>query len=110
MGYFKNQQIAEQENVDRLVGWYRYHEDKLPASYIEWLLEDDDLLWASIEHWENVPYAPISAKKHVALWSRDYIRQERAQKRLDRRDHAIVFISLSLVLLASAAAIVWASL
>src|SRR6056297_878622 len=110
MGYFKQLQVADQEQVDRLVAWYKYHQGKLPASYIQWLLKDDELLWKAIEHWEKVPYAPIPATRHVALQSRDHIRQERAYKRLERRDHAIVYITLGVILIAAALGIAWLSL
>lgn len=101
MGYFKQEAISDQEQVDRLVAWYRWHRDKLPQSYIDWLLKDDELLWKAIEHWERVPYAPKPATAHVALWSnRDHIRSERAAIRKANRETAYVLIGLGVGIVA----------
>lgn len=85
MGYYKQQQISQQEEIDRLVAWYRYHRDLLPGPYMKLLLENDELLQASMEAWERLPFAPKPASSHVALQSRDYIRGERALAQLSRR-------------------------
>jgi hypothetical protein len=98
MGALKQQAIAEQEDVDRLVAWYRWHKDKLPASYIQWLLKDDELLWKAIEHWEKVPYAPVPATRHVALQSRDHIRRERTYRRDRYRETVLIIGGLLLAL------------
>lgn len=97
MGYFKQQEVADQEQVDRLVAWYKYHQDKLPTSYIQWLLKDDELLWKAIEYWETVPYGPKPARSHVALNTRDHIRAERAVKRQGDRDALTVIGSVSVI-------------
>jgi hypothetical protein len=98
MGALKQLEIADQEQVDRLAAWYRWHQDKLPASYIQWLLKDEELLWKTIEHWETVPYAPVPARRHVALQSRDHIRQERADKRYSRRETVLIIAGLLVAL------------
>ena len=100
MGQIKQQAIADQEQVDRLVAWYRWHQDKLPASYIHWLLEDDELLWKAIEQWERVPYRPKSAFDHVALQSRNHIRAERAAIRKANRETLYVLVGLAVGLVA----------
>jgi len=94
VGQIKQQAIADQEKVDRLVAWYRWHQDKLPASYIQWLLEDDELLWKAIEQWERVPYQPKPASSHVGLQRRDHIRAERAAIRKANRETAWVLVGL----------------
>lgn len=82
MGYFKNEIVNDQEQVDRLVAWYRFHRDKLPESYMQWLLGQDELLWASIKDWEERPYPPVPASAHVA--NRDWARVERLDRRTRR--------------------------
>lgn len=95
MGYFKQEAISDQEQVDRLVAWYRWHRELLPESYIQWLMKDDELLWKAIEQWERVPYAPKRATSHVALWSnRDHIRRERAAIRKANRETVYVLAGL----------------
>lgn len=95
MGYFKQQQIAEQEDVDRLVAWYAYHRDKLPKWYLEWLLEDSERLWANIEFWEDQP-------------TRDAIRDERAAERVSNTVlwlNGVTIVSLLIVVTVLAVAV-----
>jgi hypothetical protein len=93
MGHYKQEEVNQQAEIDRLVSWYRYHRDILPGPYMQLLLENDDLLQQSIEAWEAMPFAPKPASSHVALQSpehpvvltRNHIRGERAVARLQRR-------------------------
>lgn len=92
MGYFKQQQIAEQEKVDRLVAFYRWHRATLPEYFMGWLLRDDERLWSAIAEWERLPYPPKPAISHVALQSgrRQLIEQRKRDKASRRSDMLIV--------------------
>lgn len=108
MGYFKNEQVANQEDVDRLVGWYRWHRDKLPVDYMQWLLKDDELLWKAIEMWERQPYPPRPASSHVALANRDHIRAERRASSRDRAELWWGLVGFSFLTVLIGAALVYA--
>lgn len=84
MGYFKNEQVASQEDVDRIVAWWRFHDDKGLYKYLTWAVADDARLWQEIRRWESQPWPPRRALDHVALANRDHIRGERAAARKER--------------------------
>ena len=42
MGYYKQLEITQQDDVDRLVAWYRASGSNLPEYLREWLLERDE--------------------------------------------------------------------
>lgn len=67
MGYYKQLQVAQQTDVDRIVQWYRAHAEVLPAYVLEWVNERDERLWGLIQAWEKQPAQPKPASEHVAL-------------------------------------------
>lgn len=93
MGYFKQQEIAQQERIDSLVAWYKYHEPLLPAPYFKWLLGQDELLWKAVEQWEQSP-PPESVRREV-IRSRSEMRARRRR----RRTALVAVIVISLVVI-----------
>jgi hypothetical protein len=67
MGYFNKLEVSIQDDVDRLVQWYRAHADVLPPYVLEWIVERDERLWALVQRWEKQPAQPKPASEHVAL-------------------------------------------
>ena len=67
MGYFNKLEVSVQDDVDRLVQWYRAHADVLPPYVLEWIVERDERLWALVQRWEKLPAKPKPASEHVAL-------------------------------------------
>ena len=67
MGYFNKLEVSIQDDVDRLVSWYRAHADELPPYVLEWIVERDERLWALVQRWEKLPAQPKPASEHVAL-------------------------------------------
>jgi hypothetical protein len=67
MGYFNKLDVSIQDDVDRLVTWYRAHADELPPYVLEWIVERDERLWALVQRWEKQPAQPKPASEHVAL-------------------------------------------
>jgi len=67
MGYYKQLEISQQADVDRIVQWYKAHRDVLPPYVLEWVHERDERLWGLIQRWENDTPAPKPATEHVAL-------------------------------------------
>ena len=67
MGYYKQLEITQQDDVDRLVAWYRASGSNLPEYLREWLLERDERVWGAIQRWETNPVPPKRAELHVAL-------------------------------------------
>jgi hypothetical protein len=67
MGYFNKLDVSIQDDVDRLVTWYRAHADVLPPYVLEWIVERDERLWALVQRWEKQPAEPKPASEHVAL-------------------------------------------
>jgi hypothetical protein len=67
MGYFNKLEVSVQDDVDRLVQWYRAHADVLPPYVLEWVVERDERLWALVQRWEKQPAQPKPASEHVAL-------------------------------------------
>ena len=107
MGHFKQEAIASQEDIDRLVAWYKYHQDKLPESYLKFVLEDEAYLWKAIELWESGGYMPKPASTHVALQSRDHIRSERYLRRVKRHDRILVSSVLSIAGVIITVVLIW---
>jgi len=67
MGYFNKLEVSIQDDVDRLVAWYKAHADELPPYVLEWIVERDERLWALVQRWEKQPAQPKPASEHVAL-------------------------------------------
>lgn len=69
MGYYKQLQIAQQTDVDRLAAWWKANSSKMPRYMYDWVMERDERLWPLIEAWENAPAEPVRkpASSHVAL-------------------------------------------
>jgi hypothetical protein len=67
MGYFNKLEVSVQDDVDRLVTWYKAHADVLPPYVLEWIVERDERLWALVQRWEKQPAEPKPASEHVAL-------------------------------------------
>ena len=67
MGYYKQLEISQQTDVDRIVQWYKAHRDVLPPYVLEWVHERDERLWALVQRWEKLPAEPKPASEHVAL-------------------------------------------
>lgn len=67
MGYFNRLEVSIQDDVDRLVSWYRANADELPPYVLEWIVERDERLWALVQRWEKLPAQPKPASEHVAL-------------------------------------------
>ena len=67
MGYYKQLEITQQTDVDRIVQWYRAHAEVLPPYVLEWVNERDERLWGLIRRWENDTPTPKPASEHVAL-------------------------------------------
>lgn len=67
MGYFNKLEVSIQDDVDRLVTWYRAHDGALPPYLLEWIVERDERLWALVQRWEKQPAQPKPASEHVAL-------------------------------------------
>ena len=67
MGYFNKLEVSIQDDVDRLVAWYKAHADELPPYVLEWIVERDERLWALVQRWEKLPAQPKPASEHVAL-------------------------------------------
>jgi len=87
MGYFNKLEVSIQDDVDRLVSWYKAHDGALPPYVLEWIVERDERLWALVQRWERLPAQPKPASAHVALQT-----QTRRQAReLDKTSEVITF-------------------
>ena len=85
MGYFNKLEVSIQDDVDRLVSWYKAHDGALPPYVLEWIVERDERLWALVQRWERQPAQPKPASEHVALQT-----QTRRQAReLDKASEVI---------------------
>lgn len=109
MGYFKQQEIAEQENIDRIVAWYSSNWARVTDEHMDWLLEDEDRLWREILLWEYAAVAPPKpARSHVALRSnRDHIRRERAEARKAGREAAWMIAGLIVLTVGFTVGLIW---
>lgn len=71
MGYFKNEKISQQAEIDEIVSWYKYHEASLPKEDFALILQSDRLLEMSLTDWRlyRRPWVPRRkrASEHVAL-------------------------------------------
>lgn len=104
MGYFSQQEVETQHDVDRMVAFYRSHKDDLPAWLLEWIVADGDRFFSAIEAWEEQPYPPKPATSHVALQSRDAIREERAMlRKVGRQSFWGIFGMITLTVLVGVA-------
>lgn len=109
MGYFKNEQVASQADVDRIVSWYRFHDDKGLYKYLAWAVADDARLWSEIRRWESQPWPPKRAVDHVALWpNRDHIRRERRALSKANRESSWAVVGFIVLLGVIGAALVYA--
>jgi hypothetical protein len=98
MGYFNKLEVSIQDDVDRLVTWYKAHDGALPPYVLEWIVERDERLWALVQRWEKLPAEPKPASEHVALQP-----QSRRQAiELDKAAEVITFTKSDYRLLVSA--------
>lgn len=98
MGYYKQLELTQQADVDRIVQWYKAHAKVLPPYVLEWINERDERLWGLIQRWEKQPAQPKPATEHVALQP-----QTRRQAReLEKSSELIHFTKSDYRLLAGA--------
>lgn len=90
MGYYKQLEIAQQADVDRIVQWYKAHADVLPVYVLEWINERDERLWGLIQRWEKQPAQPKPASEHVALQP-----QTRRQARTAAKSSEVIYFTKS---------------
>jgi len=109
MGYFSQQEVETQYDVDRMVAFYRSHREELPQWLLEWIVADSDRFFSAIEAWEEQPYPPKPASSHVALQSRDAIRDERAMVRKVNRESFWGILSILTATVAATVALLWAA-
>ncbi len=86
LGYFKNEQVASQEDVDLIVAWWRFHEERGLYKYLNWAVQNDVRLWREISRWEAQPFPRKPALDHVIFANRDHIRAERAASAKSRSE------------------------
>lgn len=98
MGYYKQLQVAQQTDVDRIVQWYRAHAEVLPEYVLEWVNERDERLWGLIQRWEKQPAQPKPASEHVALQPQS----RREARELAKASEVITFTKSDYRLLVSA--------
>ena len=67
MGYYKQLDVAQQSDVDRMVAWYHAEANKTPKYLYDWLMAKDERIWSLIDAWETAPVPPKPASEHVAL-------------------------------------------
>ena len=90
MGYFKNEKISQQAEVDEIVSWYKYHEANLPQEDFALILQSERLLEMSLTDWKlyRRPWVPRrkKASEHVALHeTRKSLRVARDAQRATKR-------------------------
>jgi hypothetical protein len=112
MGYYKELDIAQQADVDRIVQWYKAHAEVLPPYVLEWINERDERLWALIQRWEEQPAQPKPATEHVALQveTRKLRRQrERANKviEMSSSDYRVLLGAVFAFGVTTISALVW---
>ena len=54
MGYFNNQEVSQQGDVDRIVAWYSANKD-VPNYLLNRVLSEEKLMWEMVEAWESLP-------------------------------------------------------
>lgn len=109
MGYFSQQEIETQYDVDRMVAFYRSHKEELPEWLLDWIVRDSDRFFSAIEAWEQQPYPPKPASSHVALQPRAAIREERKMVRKVNRQSFWGISGLITFTVAVGVALVWAA-
>ncbi len=110
MGYYKQLEISQQADVDRIVQWYKAHRDVLPPYVLEWVHERDERLWALIQRWENDTPAPKPASEHVALQP-ETRKQARANDRGDvvlaKSDYRLLMLAITGFAVVAIGSLVW---
>ena len=87
MGHFNRLEVSIQDDVDRLVAWYKAHDGALPPYVLEWVNERDERLWSLIQRGEKLPPQPKPASEHVALQPQT----RREAMELDKAPRGITF-------------------
>lgn len=67
MGYYKNIDASQQEDVDRIVRWWKENNNQIPEYVMKRVLADEKLLGDLLDAWEARTYAPKPASSHVSL-------------------------------------------
>lgn len=108
MGYHKNIDAEQQDKVDRIVRWYKEHDNILPPYIMNRILDDGDLVDVLVEQWEKIP-EPVPASRHVALQAER--RKPKADWSMTSQEGKTFFIvSVTTVLLILALLVVSAAL
>lgn len=76
MGYYKQLEVSQQDDVDRTIAWYKASGQYLPKYLHNWLLLRDERLWGAIQAWEKQPVEPKPAADHVALQAPQITRKQ----------------------------------
>ena len=108
LGYFKNEQVASQEDVDLIVAWWRFHEERGLYKYLNWAVQNDVRLWREISRWEAQPFPRKPALDHVIFANRDHIRAERARSSRDRSELFWAIVGFAFLTTLLTGALIWA--
>jgi hypothetical protein len=112
MGYYKQLEVSQQTDVDRIVQWYKAHRDVLPPYVLEWVNERDERLWGLIQRWENDTPAPKPASEHVALQPQTRRQRRELAKaseviRFAKSDYVVLVMAVIAFAITSIAALLW---
>lgn len=105
MGYYNNEEVIAQEEIDQIVRWWKSHQGHTPDYLMSLVVADKEFFQKALsafdfleEDLEGVP-APVSARDHVAL-QQPLRRPRRAKRSLDlsmgHRDAAAFLMWLSI--------------
>ncbi len=110
MGYYKNIEVEQQEQVDQIVRWYKTNADEVPAYLMSLIINDATFLTKVIDAWEDIELAtlgepkPRPASDHVAL------QVTRRELRPTKTHGSLIGWSLVLCAILTGAIILWVSL
>lgn len=109
MGYFNNLDVEQQEHIDNVVSWWKYHEDRVP-SYLMKLIVEDSRFWEKVEtEWLSQELKPRPASSHVALQP---TRRQRRQKpkwdlSMTHQDAVVIMTSFTIITVVAMVLAIW---
>lgn len=98
MGYYKQQQIADQEAIDDIIRWWKSHEGQPMPEYLLKAIVEDERFFDKVQFlWEGHVDAVLRQKRMTRKESERLLREMKRRSMWDMRWQDVRFLFYSLV-------------
>lgn len=110
MGYYKQQEISEQERVDDIIRWWKSHEGQpMPLYLMSTIVEDAHFFAKVLDKWESHIEVSLGTKRMTRKQSEAILRDRKRRLfwMMDWRETRMITIALFTSLIVNISAILY---